>query len=261
KVYYADGTPTPGYNATSPNPVWWNYTRDQENKNKRLSLIGGADYRILDQLKANVQISNYSHVTQFDYFEKAHQFSGLRTTRSSFGELERTKLDGYLSYNGTFNDVHSLSGMAGYSYQITNNKLFSASATGASSDKVPTLTAGPNKTGADSNFEEQALIGYFGRLSYDYQKKYLLMATFRYDGSSLFADNNKWGFFPGISAGWVVSDENFLSQSSAINYLKLRASYGQTGNNAIGLYDALGRYATDAKYGGVAGIVPATMPN
>lgn len=261
KVYYADGRPTPGYNATSPNPVWWDYTRDIANKDKRLSLIGGLDYRILDQLKANVQISNYNHVTQYDYFEKAHEFSGLRTTKASFGELDRTKLDAYLSYDQSFGNAHSVSGMAGYSYQVTNNKTFSASATGASSDKVPTLTAGPNKTGADSNFEDQVLIGYFGRLSYDYLKKYLLMATFRYDGSSLFAEGNQWGFFPGVSAGWIMSDENFLRNSSVVDYLKLRASYGQTGNNAIGLYDALGRYVTDARYNGNAGIMPSTMPN
>ncbi|MGK6353047.1 SusC/RagA family TonB-linked outer membrane protein [Parapedobacter sp. DT-150] len=268
KIYYADGRPTPGYNASSPNPVWWDYTRDQANKDRRLSLIGGLDYRILDQLKANVQVSNYNHVTQFDYFEKAHEFSGLRTTESEFGELGRTKIDAYLSYDETFGTQHALSGMAGYSYQVTDNKTFSASATGASSDKVPTLTAGPNKTGADSNFEEQVLIGYFGRLSYDYLKKYLLMATFRYDGSSLFAEENRWGFFPGVSAGWVVSDEHFLENSNVVDYLKLRASYGQTGNNSIGLYDALGRYATDARYNGNAGIVPgnvgsatSSMPN
>ncbi|WP_188505822.1 SusC/RagA family TonB-linked outer membrane protein [Parapedobacter pyrenivorans] len=261
KVYYADGRPTPGYNASSPNPVWWDYTRDIANKDKRLSLIGGLDYRILDQLKANVQISNYNHVTQYDYFEKAHEFSGLRTTKASFGELDRTKLDAYLSYDQSFGSAHSVSGMAGYSYQVTDNKAFSASATGASSDKVPTLTAGPNKTGADSKFEKEVLIGYFGRLSYDYQKKYLLMATFRYDGSSLFAEENRWGFFPGISGGWVVSEENFMRNSAVVNYLKVRASYGQTGNNSIGLYDALGRYATDARYNSNAGIVPATMPN
>lgn len=261
KIYYADGRPTPGYNATSPNPVWWDYTRDVANKDRRLSLIGGLNYRILDQLKANVQLSNYSHVTQYDYFEKAHEFSGLRTTEASFGELNRTKLDAYLSYDETFGSQHTVSGMAGYSYQVTDNKGFSASATGASSDKVPTLTAGPNKTGADSNFDKEVLIGYFGRVSYDYMKKYLLMATFRMDGSSLFAKENRWGFFPGVSGGWVISDENFLQDNQVINYLKLRASYGQTGNNSIGLYDALGRFATDARYNGNAGIVPTTMPN
>ncbi|PPL04576.1 SusC/RagA family TonB-linked outer membrane protein [Parapedobacter indicus] len=261
KVYFADGTPTPGFNATSPNPVWWDYTRDVGNKDQRLSLIGGLNYRILDQLKANVQLSNYNHVSQYDYFEKAHQFSGLRTTESSFNELGRTKLDAYLSFDETVGNHHSLSAMAGYSYQVTDRKALSASATGASSDKVPTLTAGPNKTGAESNFEKEVLIGYFGRLSYDYQKKYLLMATFRYDGSSFFAEGNQWGFFPGISGGWIISDENFLRDSRVVDYLKLRASFGQTGNNSIGLYDALGRYATDARYNGNAGIVPATMPN
>ncbi|MEH6306052.1 TonB-dependent receptor [Olivibacter sp. CPCC 100613] len=261
KVYYADGRPTPGYNASSPNPVWWDYTRDIANKDRRLSLIGGLNYRILDQLKANVQVSNYSHVTQYDYFEKAHEFSGLRTTKAEFGELERTKLDAYLSYDETFDGKHTVSGMAGYSYQVTDNKGFSASATGASSDKVPTLTAGPNKTGADSNFDKQVLIGYFGRLSYNFKQKYLLMATFRMDGSSLFAKENRWGFFPGISGGWIMSDENFLRDNRLINYLKLRMSYGQTGNNSIGLYDALGRFATDARYNGNAGILPNIMQN
>lgn len=260
KVYYSDGRPTPGYNATSPNPVWWDYTRDIANKDRRLSLIGGLDYRVLDPLKAHVQISSYNHVSQYDYFEKAHEFSGLRTTKAEFGELGRTKLDAYLAYDDTYGS-HSLSAMTGYSYQVTDTKGFSASATGASSDKVPTLTAGPNKTGADSNFEKEVLIGYFGRLSYDYLKKYLLMATFRVDGSSLFAAENRWGFFPGISGGWVVSEEDFLRDNRVVNYLKLRASYGQTGNNSIGLYDALGRYATDARYNGNAGIVPTTMPN
>src|SRR3546814_281215 len=64
-----------------------------------------------------------------------------------------------------------------------------------------------------------------------------------------------------MSGGWVSSDEDFLRDSQVVDYLKLRASFGQTGNNSIGLYDALGRYATDARYHGNAGIVPATMPN
>lgn len=261
KTHYADGRPTPGYNASSPNPLWWDATRDQTDKNRRLALVGGLDYRILDNLKANVQVSNYSHAFESDYFEKAHEFSGLRNTRSRFSQLGRTKLDAYLSYDNTFNSTHSLAGMLGYSYQVTDNKSFSASANGASSDRVPTLTARPNKTGADSNFEEEVLIGYFGRLSYDYMKKYLLAATFRVDGSSLFAEENRWGVFPGVSAGWIVSDENFLRNNRAIDHLKLRASFGQTGNNAIGLYDALGRFATDVRYGGMAGIRPTTMPN
>jgi len=261
KVYNADGTPTPGYNATSPNPVWYAYTRDQSEKNNRLAMFGDMNYQITKGLKANVQVSSYNHVSQSDYFEKAHQFNGLRPTTSSFDELSRIKIDTYFSYIKSFKDIHALSAMLGYSYQKQKTKSLSASASGASSDKVPTLSAGPTKTDADSNFEKEVLIGYFGRFSYDYLKKYMITLTFREDASSRFADGNRWGFFPGVSIGWMISEEPFMKGLSAIDNLKLRSSYGQTGNNSIGLYDAQGKYSTDTKYDGNAGIRPSSMPN
>lgn len=261
RVYNVDGSPTPGYNATSPNPIWYDQTRDQSEKNNRLAVFGGFKYQIISGLKADVQVSSFNHVSQSDYFEKAHQFNGLRPTRSGFGELSRTKLDAYVSYVKSFKDVHALSAMLGYSYQVRNSKSLSAAVSGASSDKVPTLSAGPTKTDADNNFEKEVLIGYFGRFTYDYLKKYMLTATFREDASSLFSEGNQWGFFPGAAIGWMISEESFMKKLSVINNLKLRASYGQTGNNSIGLYDAQGRYSTDTKYNGIAGIRPAAMPN
>ena len=81
------------------------------------------------------------------------------------------------------------------SYQKDKKSSMEATVTGASSDKVPTLTAGPNKKDAKSDFTEDVTIGYFGRLSYDFQKKYLFSATFREDASSRFATGNQWGFF------------------------------------------------------------------
>lgn len=261
RIYFDDGTPTPGFNATAPSPIWYDYTRDQSEKNNRLSLSGELNYQIAEGLKANMQVSLYDHISQSDYFEKAHKFNGLRPTRSGFGEISRTKLDTYLSYSKSFKQTHSLSAMVGYSYMANHLKAMSAAVSGASSDKVPTLSAGPTKTAADSNFEEEVLIGYFGRFTYDYLKKYLFTATFREDASSRFAEENQWGFFPGASIGWIISEESFMKNLSGINNLKLRASYGQTGNNSIGLYDAQGKYSTDTKYFGVAGIRPASMPN
>lgn len=261
RIYNDDGTPTPGYNATSPNPVWYDYTRDQSAKDNRLALYGKLNYQITDEFKANVDVSYYNHVHQWDYFERAHQFNGLRPTKSEFEELARTKLDTYFAYVKTLGEKHSLSAMAGYSYQLYNKKTFSAAVSGASSDKVPTLSAGPTKTDADSGFEKEVLIGYFGRFSYDYRKKYMFTATFREDASSRFAKGNQWGFFPGASVGWLVSEESFMKDLPALSNLKLRASYGQTGNNSIGLYDALGKFSTDTKYDGNAGIRPSSMPN
>ncbi len=260
KKYNEDGTPTKGYNATSPNPLWYQYYNDQSKEEKRMSAFGKLTYRIIDGLRADVQMSTYNHHWRSDSFEKANEFSGLRTTTAKFGELNRNKLEAYGTYNKTIKD-HSFSVMAGYSYQKDKNQSMEATVTGASSDKVPTLTAGPNKKDAKSDFTEDVTIGYFGRLSYDFQKKYLFSATFREDASSRFATGNQWGFFPGASVGWVMSDESFMQNIKTIDNLKWRISYGQTGNNAIGLYDAYGKYSTDAKYDGVAGIVPSTMPN
>lgn len=260
KKYNEDGTPTKGYNATSPNPLFHAYYNSVDENNKRLSAFGKLTYNIIEGLKADVQMSTYNHHSKFDSFQKANVFNGLRPTYSSFYELTRNKLESYLTYSKLIKE-HSLSVMGGYSYQVDDVQSLDASATGASSDKVPTLTAAPTKTNANSNFEKDVTIGYFGRLSYDFRKKYLVSATFREDASSRFAQGNQWGFFPGVSLGWIVSDENFMDRANDIDLLKLRLSYGQTGNNSIGLYDAYGRYSTNAKYDGFAGIVPQNMPN
>ena len=100
-------------------------------------------YHIIEGLKADVQMSTYNHHWRSDSFEKANEFSGLRTTTAQFGELNRNKLEAYGTYNKTIKD-HSFSVMAGYSYQKDKNQSMEATVTGASSDKVPTLTAGPN---------------------------------------------------------------------------------------------------------------------
>jgi len=81
--------------------------------------------------------------------------------------------------------------------------------------------------------EENILMSYFGRLNYNFKDTYLFNATLRADGSSKFAPDNQWGYFPSVSAGWVMSNEGFLKDSQAINFLKLRASWGQVGNQSI----------------------------
>jgi outer membrane receptor protein involved in Fe transport len=113
-----------------------------------------------------------------------------------------------------------------------------------------------------SSEQHETEIGFFGRLNYDYKGKYLLTATFREDGSSKFAKENRWGFFPGVSAGWVISEESWMKSLHQLNFLKLRASYGSTGNNAsVGIYDAYGSFGAGYIYNGNAGIKPSDMPN
>jgi TonB-linked outer membrane protein, SusC/RagA family/TonB-dependent outer membrane receptor, SusC/RagA subfamily, signature region len=264
KIYYDAGswigTPTPGYNASSPTPVFYSYYNDNDQKINKLGLNSTLEYTIIDGLKFIGQASFFTAAATGDYFTRENIFDGSRPSSSNLTDEERQKLETYFSYNKTFKENHSLSAVAGYSYQRYKYKYLNASAKDASSDKIPTLNAGPTKTDASTIMNEDVMIGYFGRIMYDYKKKYMLMFTFREDGSSRFAGNNKWGFFPGVSAGWIISDENFF-KIKAINNLKLRASYGQTGNNYVGYYDALGKYSVNNKYDNSASIVPATMPN
>ncbi|WP_270087834.1 SusC/RagA family TonB-linked outer membrane protein [Sphingobacterium sp. SYP-B4668] len=262
RLYNKDGIPNRGFNVATPNPLWTDYYKDRADK--RYNTIAYADltYHIIDGLKAYVNGSYFYTQYQFDSFEKANEFNKLRPATSDFNDLERIKLDTYLNYTKSFNTKHNLSVMAGYTYQKSDRKYLDAAADGGSSDKIPTLGVAPNKKKADTKLEQIVLLGYFGRLNYDYDKKYLLSATFRQDGSSLFAKQNRWGFFPGISGGWVMSEEDFMKGlSPALSNLKWRFSYGQTGNNNVGLYDALGGYSPTQQYNGVAGISPSVMPS
>lgn len=156
---------------------------------------------------------------------------------------------------------HSLSAMIGFSYMYTDHLRSDIQASGASSDKVTTINAAPDLIHSSTNITEEALLGAFGRVMYDYDEKYLFSATFRADGSSRFAEENRWGFFPGGSAAWVISEEPLIQRINAISLLKLRASYGLTGNNSVGLYDAYGVYNLSQSYAGNAGIRATTMPN
>ena len=146
---------------------------------------------------------------------------------------------------------HSISAMAGYedySYSWENN---GSRRTNYTLDNYPYLDLGPadyqyNSGSAGHN----AYRSGFGRLMYSYANRYLLQANFRADGSSRFSKENRWGYFPSFSAGWVVSEEPFFNNGGIVNFLKLRASYGQLGNERIGSefpYQALLTFSTNNK--------------
>jgi TonB-linked SusC/RagA family outer membrane protein len=105
-------------------------------------------------------------------------------------------------------------------------------------DRLPTVQSAINinRGGTNNQVQEWSLMSVFSRLSYNYKGKYLLTASLRADGSSRFGSENRWGSFPSVSAGWVLSDEDFLKTNSTVSFAKLRASYGVTGNNNIGNY-------------------------
>lgn len=260
RLYWEDGTPAPGINRNAPNPLFYDYTNDNSQKEQRIVLGTVADWNLFDNLHLKMNSSYFIRTWQRDFFMRANEFGGSRPSETYFSQDTQKKLEAYFSYDKRF-DKHSISAVAGYSYLNFNFKDVLAKAWGASTDKIQTLNAAPTKVDASSEKHEDVLIGYFGRLNYDFNKKYLISATIRKDGSSRFLPENQWGVFPSGSVGWIISEEPFLKNLNTLDYLKFRTSYGQTGNNEIGRYDASGVYSVEGRYNGNAGIRAIKMPN
>jgi TonB-linked SusC/RagA family outer membrane protein len=160
----------------------------------------------------------------------------LRSDRETFWSFEN-----YLTYNKRFATVHSINALLGISWQETNIFGFQASSANFVSDFFNTnnLGAGATINTPGSNRARFAFNSYFGRVNYSLKDKYLLTVTGRMDGSSKFGESNKFAFFPSAALAWKVSDENFMKNITAISSLKLRTSYGLTGNSEINTYSAL----------------------
>ncbi len=130
---------------------------------------------------------------------------------------------------------HSLDVLAGYSTQKSYESLRSITGTGFATDETPWVNAASTTTGT-SNSTSWTIVSALARINYDFKKRYYISGTFRNDGSSRFGNNKKYGSFPSVSAAWVASDEKFFPKWSVLNFLKIRGSYGRTGNFNIGNY-------------------------
>lgn len=139
-----------------------------------------------------------------------------------------------LNYNRTFKD-HTFSALAGFTAQKTLASRSQVTGQDYPSDDIRTLNnaALVDKAGTTGTLNQIGLLSYLGRITYGFQDRYLLSASFRADGSSYFGPGKKWGTFPSVSVGWVASEERFLQRVSWLNRWKLRASYGVSGNNRI----------------------------
>lgn len=139
-----------------------------------------------------------------------------------------------LSYKRSI-DKHDIDVVGGFTTQYTNSSYFSAMAVNFATDNIPTLNAGTMQSLASTS-EAEALVSYLMRVTYTYDSRYLITVSQRSDGSSRFSPDNRYAFFPSASVGWRVSNEAFFPRNNIVNDVKLRASYGATGNKNIGNY-------------------------
>ncbi len=170
-----------------------------------------------------------------------------------------------LNYDKTFAEKHNLGALAGFSQETSKYNKLEASKKDLPSNAVEEISAGSTDPTAEGHSVDFGLQSFFGRATYNYMSRYLLEANVRYDGSSNFAKGNKWGLFPSFSAGWNISQEDFMNSVAAIDNLKLRVSWGQLGNQQIepNQYSAFYDLGQLYSYGGtlVGGAAQTNLPN
>ncbi|WP_205690783.1 SusC/RagA family TonB-linked outer membrane protein [Cellulophaga sp. BC115SP] len=248
---------TSGFFANNPVEIAKNILADQEFK--LLDFNGSAKLNILQNLNTSVTFGEVSSSYRNMNFTPSTitpviNGSGRNTASQSLDEYDQKSVEWLGNY---FLDIkkHSIKLLAGYSYQY-----FTASGFGASNEKFPSnvltynalgtglwnLEKGINNVGSYRNSSK--LIAFFGRLNYDFDQKYYLSVSLRKEGSSKFGYDNKWGYFPAASAAWHLTQENFMKGVSWLNELKLRADYGETGNQDFGNYLSLDTYGSYGYY-------------
>ncbi len=172
-------------------------------------------------------------------------------------------LENTLSYNKQFHTNHALNIVIGQSYESTKYSYFTATAAGYPNGSTPGLSSGDtvlSVSGDEPGSPQSYLLSFYARTNYSYRDKYLLTFTGRADGSSRFGPDNKFGYFPSGAIAWRISRENFLKKAGWINDLKLRGSYGLTGNQNIGDQTAYTLYSP-ITYAGSGGLIPTQLGN
>ncbi|GHB38765.1 SusC/RagA family TonB-linked outer membrane protein [Mongoliitalea lutea] len=153
--------------------------------------------------------------------------------------------ENYLTYTKSFNNVHNLTVMGGYSYQSQVNENWSATGQNFVTDAFEFWNLGAASVWQrpTSSLSDWVLSSFYARLNYGYDDRYLVQFNARYDGSSTFSANNKWAFFPSTALAWNVSNEDFLKDNETVSMFKIRGSYGLTGNQAISPFQTLARFS------------------
>lgn len=163
-----------------------------------------------------------------------------------------------LSYRKAISDNSNLDVLGGIEYQVGKTSGASVAGIGFPNDKFTKIASAAIIQSGNSVESRFAFLSYFAKANYKFRDRYLLGASFRVDGSSRFGKDNRFGSFPALSAGWIISEENFLKNSKLLSFLKLRGSVGRTGNAEIGNFSSLSLYSASA-YADIAGIIASQI--
>jgi TonB-dependent starch-binding outer membrane protein SusC len=165
------------------------------------------------------------------------------------------------NYNFNVGSKVRIDGLAGYEYRVENQESIFAIADGFPTYQFRTLNSAANPRAPGEFFTGYKRQSVFGQINWNYDSKYILSGIVRYDGSSRFGANNRYGLFPAVKAAWNIDREDFMASSNTVSSLRLRASFGETGNDQIGNFDGLGLYGGGFVYNNAPGISFTQLAN
>jgi TonB-linked SusC/RagA family outer membrane protein len=239
----------PAYPFVAPdliNPL--NFINEQSTIIKaNINLINGSlIYRPIKEITVKISGGVENRDDRTDSYTTRKFLNSDGSASVNTGQYTSLLNENTINYTKTFNQAHDISVLAGVTYQDFLNTSLSGSGAGFLSDAFQTydLNAAGTPGIPGSGYSKSVLLSYLGRINYSFKNKYLATVSYRADGSSKFSKGNKWGYFPSAALAWRVSDENFLKNSNLISNMKLRASWGMTGSQAIGPYVTLNQLSS-----------------
>src|SRR5690606_7344826 len=224
-----------------------------------------AEYMPLEGLTLRTQIGYISAHAAYNEFIPANVNRGAQANGyASSTDNYSFSIQNTATYQPDLGESHMLELLLGQSYENIRQEILAAAGDGYPNDLLPSLNNANNPTLASTTVGESAVTSFFGRAQYQFHDRYLLTVSARYDGSSRFGANNKWGLFPAVSAGWKLNSEPFLKDAEWLTLLKIRASIGRAGNDRIGNYEHISLlgfqdYNLNGKL--VNGLVPSNIAN
>lgn len=236
----------PGLSAF-PTPNYYRAAQEIEHNASNMRLLSNAYIQVepIEGLKLKSSINLQANYANTKDWNPSTSFAGFAATPpiTAFVNHSNTKAMTWLNENTATYDLsvaddHQISLLGGYTVQKFMQTYMSLAAENFPDDRINDVDAAITirQNGTDTEVQEWALLSYLGRVNYSYLGKYNLSAVVRRDGSSRFGEDNRWGVFPSVSGSWVVSDESFFPETDIVKSAKVRASWGETGNNNIGNY-------------------------
>jgi len=241
-----DGTP-------NPNTEYVNYLLAKDNTSwktimRRVTGKIFGELKLAKGLKFNSDFA-YDLLTQTEDYWQGKNAPFMATDGAVFATSVNTEsyiFSNYFTYDHTFGENHTINAVAGMEFNKYNRRYQDVNSIYFPNDSFHTVNGGAEVNEGHGSETDYAFVSQFGRFNYSFKNKYLFKASIRRDGSSRFGKNERYAVFPAFSAGWVMSQEEFLKDNTVVSYLKLKASWGQVGNAEVGNFASRQLYSPNS---------------